>query len=595
MAHEHATDTDELIKAKLDFGDAVSDWFIRQAERELAVNGLDESLRLVHIAASVLVRQNRRLVDPQLETVLRAIARKLGEDAAPNVPQLGIALRKPIWLHVLDEALPAGGLTSMAKRWIEADSAARAHCLVLMGQHVPVPDGLAQAVRRSGGHIIEPPSCTSALHKARWLRSIARANAQVVVLHAGVSDTTTLAAFAAAGGPPVVLVNHAAHIYWVGSSIVDLVANCRGSKLEIEWTERYRDAPAGVLPIPLEKPTPEVTPASIEFHQLARARFGLHATGAIILTIGARFKYGKTADHDFLTLMENVLRRHPDASLLALGVTPDMRWNAAAKRMGGRIITTGPVPYADVALAQSIASVYAEGFPFGTTTSLLESALHGVPAVLAPATCSPPYGSDGVAIDGVIDRPADAASYCEHLSKLLDDPALARATGERLAASVREHHLGAGWHKHLSALRAQIPTAHEVRPPRSPPSTPVSIHAQWLQFVEQADSPFFESLEHATTRALVAGLRPRLDAEMQAACERVAKWRKGQGIPLWCLRILLNNILPKLSVHVATRLFRVFAFCNRHRSIHGFFGRTISFTRHGRSRGWYESYRVSRP
>ena len=77
------------------------------------------------------------------------------------------------------------------------------------------------------------------LSRAQWLRRLALSTCDYVILHVDVADVIAPCAFGAAGGPPVILVNHTAHIFWTGTATSDVVANCRGSELEHRWTQSF--------------------------------------------------------------------------------------------------------------------------------------------------------------------------------------------------------------------------------------------------------------------------------------------------------------------------------------------------------------------
>ena len=57
-------------------------------------------------------------------------------------------------------------------------------------------------------------------------------------------------------------------------------------------------------------------------------------------------------------------------------------------------------------------------FVDSTITALLEAGLKGIPVVLAPAQCPPPYGSDGVALDDIVERPRTLEEYKNNIIKL---------------------------------------------------------------------------------------------------------------------------------------------------------------------------------
>ena len=143
------------VDLKLDFLDAVANWFIASAEVHLSSGDLEASLRSAQVAASVLSRQNRRLTSPRLELLLQRAAQMLGESESLTSFRVDETDARVVCLHVLDEALSAGGLTAMATRWIEGDSADRLHCVALLNQDGRVPSRISEAVARSGGKIWE--------------------------------------------------------------------------------------------------------------------------------------------------------------------------------------------------------------------------------------------------------------------------------------------------------------------------------------------------------------------------------------------------------------------------------------------------------
>ena len=84
-------------------------------------------------------------------------------------------------------------------------------------------------------------------------------------------------------------------------------------------------------------------------------------------------------DLDFVDVATSVLKRVPNAVVLAVGVRPDERWEAAAAKVGNRLRAVGIRD--DVERFHEIADLYVEGFPLGSTTALLEAGLAGIPLV----------------------------------------------------------------------------------------------------------------------------------------------------------------------------------------------------------------------
>src|SRR5438067_2243266 len=80
--------------------------------------------------------------------------------------------------------------------------------------------GVHDAVKTSGGELMALNPAAPWIERARALRELARGY-DAVVLHIHHHDPVPILAFADGDRPPVVLFNHADHMFWLGSSIVD--------------------------------------------------------------------------------------------------------------------------------------------------------------------------------------------------------------------------------------------------------------------------------------------------------------------------------------------------------------------------------------
>lgn len=485
--------------------------FLDIADDLMANADFEGALKSIYIAATLLKLQNRRLVHPRLESQLNRVGTVITERSSVTLKPCSAPSGKQRWLHVLTEALPSGGHTAMALRWIKNDRVDRVHSVALVAQKSPPPVALAEAVAARGGSLYQAETQTSWLARAEWLRRIAHEQATHVVLHIDVDDVVSAAAFSVAGGPLTMMVNHAAHIFWVGASIVDLVINCRGSQLEQEWTRIFRGVSrSATIPIPLEIPAggDAVGRERDELRMQARKELGIAENELMILTSGASFKYLPLDEMDFLATGEEVLRAVPEAVIVAIGPKEDARWQAASQRTGGRLRTFGLQPAAKVIRFQQAADLYIEGFPFGSTTALLEAGLWGLPAVLAPMECPPPYGTDGVAIDDWLERPASLVDYCRRVVELARDRQLREQLGKRLRTAILQHHTGDGWFEYLGRAIANLPARHSVYAVDDPVLTPERIHLYWAKFARVVYPVAFPLCEHAVSHAFTLGVRP---------------------------------------------------------------------------------------
>ena len=252
-------------------------------------------------------------------------------------------------------------------------------------------------------------------------------------------------------------------------------------------------------------------------------------------------------------------RRH---SVLAVGVAGDERWRSASRRMGSRILTLGTVSQSQLDKIHSATDIYIEGFPFGTTTSLLEAGLRGIPAVFAPAQCPPPYGSDGIALDAILDRPKTIRDYEEQVVQLGSDPIARTSSGARLSKSIAKHHTGEGWSRYLEKAIQLLPDEHVPADAIATERTPKEVHEYWCRVSETSGSSYSQTLETAIMRALSIRLKPRLTTRVRRACVHWRTVRVGRTIPLFLLESF-SSLLPFLPIVWAQNVFRLLGFLYR--------------------------------
>ncbi|MEN9419482.1 MAG: hypothetical protein RI988_3102 [Pseudomonadota bacterium] len=593
----------------LDHLEDVAEAWLDLARRQAGAGHWEAALRAAHVGARLWSSQSRRLAWPALEAWLAEAAAavrtaRVDPHAAMPAARAGSG-SDSVCLHVLTEALDAGGHSAMAWRWMRLDRRHAVQHVALLAQPQPVPDALVQAARSRGGAVHQPPAGSGFVEQALWLRALAYGLADCVVLHVDVADVVCGAAFGIEGGPPVLLVNHAAHVGATGAGFADAIADVRGSWLEQTWTAVHRGARRHApVPIPLEEapPHPDGPQAA---RTVARQALGISGSAPVALTLGAHFKFSAVDGVDFVATWERILAADPRAVLVAAGFAPDARWRAAAARCNGRIVMPGVVPRAGVAARHAAADLYADGFPFGTTTALLEAALAGLPAVLPPLPCRPPLATDGLAVDGELERPADEAAYVRHVLALLRDTPARERLGRALQQAVRTHHTAPGWQQHLDAALAQLPPRHAPLPPRAPLPTEAEAYRRWTTAAQAWTSGPGACVDRGLLQAVELGLGPELahwlTPAVQASCRRHAALRRGQAIPLPVLQAFAHPAsgwpaLARAHPDAAARVLRAASFIARA----GLPRRLAQRVAHSlgwaeRARGAYDDYRPGSP
>jgi hypothetical protein len=579
---------DRGLAARLDESDAVAEWLAAIGREHILRGSVSSGLACTGIAAAVLSRQSRRLTSQAIERNLQAAARRIDAAVDPAPDPSPARSGRPAVLHVLSEALPAGGHTAMAVRWMRSD-VARSHAIALLDQQVPVAEELCHAVAEAGGRIYEPPRAATLAGRATWLRTLARRDFDFVVLHVDVSDVVAGTALGVDGGPPVLLVNHAAHAFWTGATTVDAVVNCRGSQLEDEWTREHRGARQSLcVPIPLVGDAPVLDRAAV------RRELGLPADAVVLLTAGAYYKFLPVEGQDFLAACRTVLREADDVVVLAAGFHGDERWTRTSAESGHRLRTLGVVSRDGMARLRAAADVYVEGFPFGTTTALLEAGLCGLPAVLAPATSPPPYGTDGLATDSCLVRPASPDRYVASVLELVRSPTARARVGARLREAVASTHSGEGWRRHVDDCFHAVGATHRVSVPRACPPTPEPLHLPWARVVERTSSAYDERLELALIDCWSRGVHPRLEREFVARLADGRRLARARSAPLGVVAGLAAAVSAGLPPGVGRVLLKSASYVRRHGPLRAPYRLLQRVRRAGPARGdSYDDYKAA--
>lgn len=346
-------------------------------------------------------------------------------------------------LHVAYEVLSIGGLTRMLYHWIQNDPSS-CHSVLLMNQgSIPIPEWFSGAVRNSGGNLISLPSEAGFCQKARWLRNASRRSADLVVLHHCGFDMVPTIAFAVPDCPPVAVLNHADHLFWLGSSVSDMVINLRTAG-SIHSAERRSISCNTVLPIPL------ADPAGVISRHEARRALGIPDDQILLLSVGRAEKYRPCGSYDFVATAWKILDRQPGAHLYVVGESPEGIEPYLCCELHERLHFIGEME--NPSLYRAGADIYLESFPFGSQTALLEAALSGLPVVPAYAPLFPLLVANDDSIQNLIPNPHDEKNYIERVELLVHQNDARVDLGERLRKCLLVDHVGKGWLDRLAAM-----------------------------------------------------------------------------------------------------------------------------------------------
>lgn len=452
----------------------------RLAVEASAAGEVERSLELVRTAAEwAWFHHAGRFTSPLLEGV---VGRAADDLSVRGVRRRGTGERRRHVLHVFTEAYDLGGHTRLARRWMEADRTSR-HSVVVTTA-VTVPEHVRSAVQRTAGVLHDLPG-SSVLRRAELLLRLACEH-DVVVLHVHPHDVVATVAVAglvsrlpASARPPVVLMNHADHVFWLGTRCADVVANIRPSAIAVCTARRGLPADrCASLPIPLAAPDRHASRTQ------AKRALGLPGDAKVLLTIASAYKYLAHEDVHLADLVNPVLLRDPKAVLLAVGPQPGSHpWERASAITGGRVRALGYQQ--DLRPLHEAADVYLDSYPFPSLTSLLESCLHGMPAL----TFSPhgpgagPMSIAGDVAPGHLLVAGSAQEYADMLHRLLGDQDHARRVGQATAATLLDEHTGEGWRRRMEHVYAAATRVRDSRGPHDVFPTPRDVLAPLDDFL----------------------------------------------------------------------------------------------------------------
>ena len=361
-------------------------------------------------------------------------------------------------LHVATSAVRIGGHTRTINQWVRLDVNS-GHSVFLTDQReVAVPAWLSETVEGLGGQVIVLPGRMGMIDRARCLREYAR-NWDLVVLHHASSDVVPSLAFATAPMPPVCVYNHADHLFWLGSSVTDMVIDGRAAGARVTAERRFV-AQRTILPLPLARRL------RISRRE-ARNRLGIPPDQLMLLSIGRGEKYRPTPTHNFFRTMGRLLRELPSANLYLVGMTESEAVDYGHTPDNRRIHFCGRVD--DASVHQAAADIYLEGFPFGSATALLETALAGVPVAL-PYSPALDLLVTNHGINDLVPNPQTENDYIERIRELADCRERRESAGAAIREHVESHHTNESWRWHLAAVYAMAEGLHH-RPRPIPRAT----------------------------------------------------------------------------------------------------------------------------
>ena len=305
---------------------------------------------------------------PEIENMLLECANKLTVEDC-SIKDKDSKKRKV--LHVLSEGYPTGGHTRLAKNWIKSDTDS-IHSLVTTWQMGSSPKWLLDEIKKSGGWIFSLDTVSDKnVERAAKLRKLAYEWADVVVLHIHPMDPIPIMAFGIDEGPPIIYMNHADHVFWIGVSIADLVVDLRPSGQNLTLTRRCCKNSC-ILPIPLQ------AKKSINRNEV-RQKYKINENETVILTIASFYKFRSINNHKFINFIKDIVNKVDNCRAYIVGPDDTGKWHDVNVETNGKVKALGVVE--EIEEFYEMADVYLESFMMGSMTSLLDASKYGLPII----------------------------------------------------------------------------------------------------------------------------------------------------------------------------------------------------------------------
>lgn len=424
----------------------IFEWFFNKVEK---ITDLRKQVEFGQKAANILTYKNvGYYYSTKLEKIFTDIAK------SHDLDNYNIEYKKGTFLHVMTMCCKVGGHTRVVERWIGQSPSEQEHSVVLLQQDdVAIPGLLQENIKEKNGELIVFEKGMDFIKKALKLRELAL-HYEYIVLHVHMDDPTALIAFGTEKFTrPVIFFNHADHLFWLGKSISDIVADIKG---QISITQARRGIDKNfVLGVPVENKTVK----KIDKNR-ARKKLAIPVDKKIILSVGSEFKFTPLNNKSIVDILHKKLLSNENVLLYLIGPSVENKyWKNVQKKYGEKIKILGEVDYEN------------EYFEYINSADLiLDSWPVGGGAVMQDAiNCDKPVLSLETPL-GQLDYLSKSNCYCkteqeflDKIQKVLDDKEFADEIINEVKNNLAEESSPEIFREKLKKLFEATPKSHSVK------------------------------------------------------------------------------------------------------------------------------------
>lgn len=305
----------------------------------------------------------------KLEHQLNTLGEKIADPQKSTKNRTG-NYKKSNVLHVASSLYEVGGHTQVLFNWIKLDDK-HSHHIILTNQSIKdLPKKKIDVFGFEKSMFTTLNDSESLLKKALVLRNYAQ-DFDYIVLHIHPNDVIPSIAFATNNLPPVLFFNHADHLFWVGTSVIDILLQIRESNIELDKKRRKIEKQQLYLPIPIldfENPL-----GADNKYLTARKQLAIEHQEIVLLSTGNEYKFKPFGNHNLFEAIIPILNKHPEVVLYIAGIPNHSE--LAKKYNHKQIKFLGIVSTTELSTYEFACDIYIETMPCSSFTAMLQPVL----------------------------------------------------------------------------------------------------------------------------------------------------------------------------------------------------------------------------
>lgn len=272
-------------------------------------------------------------------------------------------------LHICSSLRFAGGHSKLLFNWIKTDYKNN-HTILSTRLSQDDLKNISSAYTKDNVPSLINLNADSKLKKAEELKKhLESFHYDYIILHTDPNEVIATIALSDINiKTPILLLNHADHTFWLGSTITNILLQIRESNIALD-KKRRNISDQALLPIPI-KSNPFIKKYNSE-NQTKHLK---------ILSTGSLYKYTPTEDYNFYEEIFILAKKYPEILINIVGIDKDSEY--ASKYQLKNINYLGILNSQDLNQLENEADIFLEGFPLPSFTALLQVSLKKIPFVL---------------------------------------------------------------------------------------------------------------------------------------------------------------------------------------------------------------------